>query len=339
MMAVLGLLFVVAADPTYCLDLRGMADVNPLDPAQVGAGPGYAMPPQYLWMEAEDGSAMSDEFALEDAAAASGGAIVGGAFGEHAGDWIEFAFDLPWNAKEGYVYLRTARTSDNALTRLQVSVNGDVRGSALVPINEGRGDEPIHFVHGLCSTKVGALRMGRQVLRIETLQDGEPLAIDGVWVTASLLSVNNRVGDDGVMVPPYLPGSMVYQPGLTQLRGAPYDLIDPYENEGKSVINIAPGRTALPADGGTMSQVTVLATSPGSGADATLVVGYSDGREEKHALHFGPLHAKRSQSAAIALGRYRYAYLAEADLKGGAVKSLAIETDQRILLLAVSFQP
>ena len=339
MITAIAMCIAIAADEAYCLDLRSAADLNPYNADAIAAGPGFAVPLQFKWLEAEAALTMSAGVSVEELNGASGGKAIGGGFGASADDAIEYAFDLPWSAKEAYVYIRTARKSENALVKLQVFVNGDARGTALVPTNKGYGDDPQHFADGLCSTNIGAIEMGRQVLRIQPVQGDEPVVIDGFWVSASPLSITGKLLDDGTAQPPLPPGTIVYRPGLNHVRGKPYDLIDPFENSGKAIVDARAGVTSIPVDGGQMSKIFVLATSPGAGAQGTLIVSYSDGRKEEVPVSFGPLHDKRSLTAAISLGSNRYAYLAEADLQGGKVNKLEIETEQRILILAVSFQP
>lgn len=324
------------------VDLRAVMNANPLSDADMRVE-GVDIPAQqYLWIEGESAGAMSEGLGAEPAGRASNGEVLGGGFGNNPGDWAEWYFDFPFNAKDAILYVRTARAGENAFTGFVVTLNGEKRGEVLAPVNAGWGDSDEDFVRGLCSVRLGAVHMGRQALRFEAGETYEPVAIDGMWLAVEAIDIVNRIGENGRMRPPASPYMVSYQPGLRTLRGTPFDLIDPEANDGKGIVRLAQGESVtIPFAAYDASGIQFLGAGIRGACAITVTFRTAEGEETVREAELGPLYVRQSEGGVMTVGRFREVYRAAVPGIDGAAASVTVTTSggEAILLAATAGRP
>jgi hypothetical protein len=235
---------------------------------------------------------------------------LGGGWGKRAGDWAEWYFDLPWQSDSGQLYLRIARGGHNPFAYLVIALDGRDIAGARIPITGGWGDADKDFEIGLCRVKLGKVPMGRHVLRISTVNDGDVLNLDGFWLSDGQQDLINRIGENSRIMPPASPDMLVYPPGRVTIRNMAFDLIDPAHNDRKAVYMSTTRPLVLPCESAQGSRVHLLMAGVDEKVEIRVRVRYLDGRAESTSIEAGELFTRHPKGPAVTFGKDRYGYLA-----------------------------
>ncbi len=136
-----------------------------------------------VWMEGEAFQRQRGSTGVDQKAAASGGEVLGAEFGSRRGDHATWRFVQADHAP-ATAFVRYARKTPGS-ARVRVSVaNGSAAGVEveLTPTG-GWGEQPDHFA--LARVPLGELAQAVFELRVEVLEDGGNVNIDGVFVVPS----------------------------------------------------------------------------------------------------------------------------------------------------------
>jgi hypothetical protein len=319
------------------VDIREQLNVNPLSDTAMDRGGVDVPEAKYLWLEGEDAGAMSEGLGADPAYRASGGRMLGGGFGNNPGDWAEWYFDAPFQCDDAILYVRTTRAGENAFTSLTCAVNGEERGTLLVPVNAGWGDTDLDFEKGICSVPIGRIHMGRQVIRLTAGDTYEPIAVDGFWLASDVIDIVNRVGNDGKIQPVASPYMLVYPYGRRIVDRVPFELVDPEENEGRGIIRLLQGESVTLSLGHrTMTQLHVLGAGVRGSTVVTVTFAMAEGEQTASAT-LGALYTRPGEGGAMGAGRYRSVYRAEVACPDVEVGRCVIRADEGdIVLLGVT---
>lgn len=321
------------------VDLGDVLNNNPLSDSDMDIG-GVDIPlARYVWLEGEGADSGNGDLAGDPALRASAGLMLGGGFGNNPGDWAEWYFDFPYDTEDGAVYVRTTRAGENAFTSLSVTLNGEDKGTLLVPLNAGWGDADENFVLGLCSLPLGRIHMGRQVLRLTAGDTYEPIALDGLWVATDTLDIVNRIDAGGKIRPPASPYMLVYPFGPRTIAHVPFNLIDPESNGGFGVLRIREGETvSVDVDMEHVSKFHLLGAGVRGAAMVSVSMIGPGGTDTEAEVTLGPLYARQPEGAVLSLGRYRVGYSAPVETgEPTTVASVRLRAESGdVLLLALT---